>query len=99
MVQVTATNDEENKRIQLGKDHARMYVSIPPKIAVCRFMGYLKGKNALMIFDRCPQYKTRGKRNFWARGCYVATVGNANKDTIREYIKRQAGGRQQVEPL
>ncbi|MCL1914167.1 MAG: IS200/IS605 family transposase [Eubacteriaceae bacterium] len=77
----------------MGKDHARMFVSIPLKIAVCRFMGYFKGKSALMIFDRCPQYKTRGQRNFWARGCYVATVGNANKDTIREAGWRTATSR------
>ena len=74
----------------VGKDHIHMYVSIPPKYAVSDVMGYLKGKSALMLFDRYPQYreKTSGK-NFWARGYYVATVGNVNEDTILKYIKEQ----------
>ena len=71
------------------KDHVHMYVSIPPKIAVSEFMGYLKGKSALMLFDRFPQYKSRGQRNFWARGYYVVTVGNVNETTIKQYIKEQ----------
>ncbi|GHU48779.1 IS200/IS605 family transposase [Clostridia bacterium] len=71
------------------KDHIHMYVSIPPKLAVSEFMGYLKGKSALMIFDRYPQYRTSGRKSFWARGYYVVTVGNVNEATIREYIKDQ----------
>ena len=70
-------------------DHVHMYVNIPPKLAVSEFMGYLKGKSALMLFDWFPQYKTRGKRNFWARGYYVATIGNVNEDIIKQYIKEQ----------
>ena len=73
----------------VSRDHVHMYVSIPPKLAVSEFMGYLKGKSALMLFDRFPQYKTPGKRNFWARGYYVATIGNVNEDTIKQYIKEQ----------
>ena len=74
----------------VSKDHIHMYVSIPPKFAVSEVMGYLKGKSALMLFDRYPQYreKTSG-RNFWARGYYVATVGNVNEETIVKYIKEQ----------
>ena len=71
------------------KDHVHMYVSIPPKLAVSEFMGYAKGKSALMIFDRYPQYRAQGKRNFWARGYYVVTVGNVNEATILQYIKEQ----------
>jgi len=71
------------------KDHIHMYVSIPPKPAVSEFMGYLKGKSALMVFDRYPKFKTGGQRNFWARGYYVATVGNVNEATIRQYIHEQ----------
>ena len=73
----------------VSREHVHMYVSIPPKLAVSEFMGYLKGKSALMIFDRFPQYRTRGKRNFWARGYYVATIGNVNEDTIKRYIEEQ----------
>lgn len=71
------------------KDHVHMYVSIPPKLSVSEFMGFLKGKSSLQIFDRHPEYGTKWKRNFWARGYYVATVGNVNEVTIVEYIKQQ----------
>ena len=72
----------------ISADHVHMYVKIPPKLSVSEFMGYLKGKNALMIFDRYPQMKRGHGRHFWARGYYVSTVG-INKDVIREYIKNQ----------
>ena len=71
------------------KDHVHMYVSVPPKLAVSEFMGYLKGKSALMLFDKFPQYASHGRRNFWARGYYVTTIGNVNEAAIREYIKEQ----------
>jgi putative transposase len=51
-------------------------------------MGYLKGKSALMIFDRHSAYKKKGDRHFWARGYYVDTVGR-NEEQIRNYIKNQ----------
>ncbi len=66
-----------------------MLVEIPPKVAVSSFMGYLKGKSSLMIYEKFPElrYKYRN-REFWCRGYYVDTVGkNANK--IAEYIKHQ----------
>ena len=70
-------------------DHIHMLVSIPPKLSVSQFMGYLKGKSALMVFDRFPQMKQGGSgRHLWARGYYVSTVG-INKDVIREYIQNQ----------
>jgi putative transposase len=72
------------------KDHVHLYVSIPPKIAVSEFVGYLKGKSTLMLFDRHPEYREKWSgRHFWARGYYVATVGNVNEDTILEYIRSQ----------
>ena len=54
-------------------DHVHMCVKIPPKMSVSEFMGYLKGKSALMIFDRHPNMK-QGNRHFWARGYYVDTA-------------------------
>ena len=75
---------------KICKDHIHIYVSIPPKIAVSEFVGYLKGKSTLMLFDRHPEYREKwGGRHFWARGYYVATVGNVNEDTILEYIRGQ----------
>ncbi|WP_421662509.1 IS200/IS605 family transposase [Lysinibacillus telephonicus] len=70
-------------------DHIHMLVSIPPKLSVSGFGGYLKGKSSLMIFDRHANLKYRyGNRKFWCRGFYVDTVGR-NKKTIQEYIKNQ----------
>ena len=70
-------------------DHIHMLVSIPPKLSVSQFMGYLKGKSSLMIFDRHANLKYRyGNRQFWCRGYYVDTVGR-NKKVIQEYIKNQ----------
>lgn len=82
----------EYKNVELVKgsisaDHVHMYVKIPPKLSVSEFMGYLKGKSALMVFDRYPHMK-KGGRHLWARGYYVSTVG-INKDVIREYIEKQ----------
>jgi putative transposase len=58
-------------------DHIHMLVSIPPKISVSSFMGYLKGKSSLMIFDRHANLKYKyGNRHFWCKGFYVDTVGN-----------------------
>jgi putative transposase len=70
-------------------DHIHMLVSIPPKISVSEFMGYLKGKSSLMIFDKFANMKYRyGNRQFWCRGYYVDTVGR-NKKVIEEYIRNQ----------
>ena len=70
-------------------DHIHMLVSIPPKISVADFMGYLKGKSSLMIFDRYANLKYRyGNRKFWCRGYYVDTVGR-NKKAIEQYIRSQ----------
>lgn len=70
-------------------DHVYMLISIPPKISVSQFMGYLKGKSALMIFDKYENLKYKfGNRHFWAEGYYVNTVG-LNEATIRKYVKEQ----------
>jgi len=70
-------------------DHIHMLISIPPKMSVSYVMGYLKGKSALMIFDRHANMKYRyGNRHFWCRGYYVDTVGR-NKKAIEQYIRNQ----------
>ena len=70
-------------------DHIHMLVSIPPKISVSSFMGYLKGKSSLMIFDRHANLKYKyGNRHFWCKGFYVDTVGK-NKNAIAKYIQNQ----------
>ena len=74
---------------QACPDHIHLLVSIPPKISVSSFMGYLKGKSSLMIFDQHANLKYKyGNREFWCRGYYVDTVGK-NKKAIAEYIKNQ----------
>lgn len=70
-------------------DHIHMLVSIPPKLAVADFMGYLKGKSTLMIFERHANLKYKyGRRVFWAKGYCVNTVGG-NEAKIRKYIQEQ----------
>jgi putative transposase len=70
-------------------DHIHICVSIPPKLSVSEFMGYLKGKSALMIFDKYPEQGGKWDRHFWATGYYVATVGNMTESSIKAYIKEQ----------
>ncbi|MBQ2798286.1 MAG: IS200/IS605 family transposase [Ruminiclostridium sp.] len=70
-------------------DHIHMLVSIPPHISISQFMGFLKGKSTLMIFDRHANLKYKyGSRHFWCRGYFVDTVGR-NEQAIKEYIKKQ----------
>ena len=71
------------------KDHIHMLVSIPPHLSVSQFMGYLKSKSSLMIFDRHANLKYKyGNRHFWCRGYFVDTVGKY-ETAIREYIDNQ----------
>lgn len=71
------------------KDHIHMLVSILPKMSVLGFVGFLKGKSSLMIFEKFANLKYKyGNRHFWCRGYYVDTVGK-NKKAIEEYIKNQ----------
>lgn len=84
----------EEKKVELIEaeacpDHIHILVSIPPYLSVSQFMGYLKSKSALMIFDRHANLKYKyGRRNFWARGYFVDTVGK-NERAIKEYIRNQ----------
>ena len=73
----------------LMPDHVHIPVGIPPKISVSSFMGYLKGKSALMVFYKHANLKYKfGNRRFWAEGYYVSTVG-LNEATIAKYIREQ----------
>ena len=76
-------------KIQACPDYIHMLVSMPPYLSVAQFVGFLKSKSALMIFDRHANLKYKyGRRNFWARGYFVDTVGR-NEKVIKEYIKNQ----------
>ena len=71
------------------RDHIHMLVAIPPHLSVAQYMGYLKSKSSLMIFDRYANLKYKyGNRHFWCRGYYVDTVGKY-EGAIREYIQNQ----------
>ena len=70
-------------------DHIHMLVTIPPHLSVSSFMGYLKSKSSLMIFDKHANLKYKyGNRHFWCRGYYVDTVGRY-EGAIKEYIRNQ----------
>ena len=94
----------ERKRViieeaELCPDHIHMLVSIPPKYSVSEFMGYLKGKSSLMIFDRHANLKYKyGNRHFWCRGYYVNTAG-ADTRAITAYIQNQLAEDQALEQL
>ena len=85
----------EYRRIEIVEgavcnDHVHLCVSLPPKYSVSDFVGNLKGKSALMIFDKHPELTTKWTKSFWARGYYVATVGNVTEDAIKKYIQEQS---------
>jgi putative transposase len=80
-------------------DHIHLLVSIPPKNSVSSFMGYLKGKSTLMIFDRHANLKYKyGNRHFWSRGYYVSTVG-LNEATIAKYVREQEAHDQMMDRI
>lgn len=67
-------------------DHVHLLLMIPPKISISSFMGDLKGKSALMMFDKHANLKYKfGNHHFWLEGYYVSTVG-LNESTIQKYI-------------
>ena len=84
----------ERKKVEIIEaeccpDHIHMLVAIPPYMSVAAFMGYLKSKSSLMIFDRHANLKYKyGNRHFWYRGYYVDTVGKY-ETAIKEYIRNQ----------
>ena len=84
--QLCVYKDVEIIEAHAMSDHIHMMIRIPPKISVSSFMGYLKGKSSLMIFERL-KYKY-GNRNFWAKGYFVSTVG-LNDEVVKEYIRNQ----------
>lgn len=91
--------DVEIKEASACPDHIHMLVCIPPKMSVSRFMGILKGKSSLMIFDRFAHLKYKyGNRHFWSRGYYVDTVGR-NTKAIETYIKNQLQGDQLADQI
>lgn len=70
-------------------DHVHLLLSIPPKYSISQIMGYIKGKSAMMIFERHANLKYKyGNKHFWATGYYVSTVG-LNTATIQKYIREQ----------
>ena len=71
-------------------NHIHMLVSIPPKLSVSDFMGYLKGKSTLMLYDRHPELQSKWDKAFWARGYYVETIGNITDVAVQKYINEQA---------
>lgn len=74
---------------EMCPDHVHMLVEIPPKMSVSSFVGFLKGKSTLLIFERHANMKYKyGNRTFWCRGYYVDTVGK-NAKKIQEYIHNQ----------
>ena len=80
-------------------DHVHLVVSIPPKMSVSSFMGYLKGKSALMMFEKHGNLKYKfGNRHFWSEGYYVSTVG-LNEETIRKYVREQEKHDQAMDQL
>ena len=87
--QLCEYKDVEIVEAHAMSDHIHMLVKMPPKLAVSSFMGYLKGKSSLMIFERHANLKYKyGNRNFWAKGYFVSTVG-LNDEVVKEYISNQ----------
>ncbi len=70
-------------------DHVHLCVSIPPKESVSNFMGYLKGRSAIRIFDKYPELKKKWHNEFWPTGYYVTTVGDITEEAVKKYIQNQ----------
>ena len=80
-------------------DHVHMLVEIPPKLSVSGFMGYLKGKSSILIYQKYANMKFKYRnREFWCRGNYVDTVGN-NTKKIKEYIANQLKEDKEMEQM
>ena len=80
-------------------DHIHMLVEIPPKLSVSSFMGFLKGKSSIMIYDKWGNMKFKYRnRQFWCRGYYVDTAGK-NTRKIKEYIKNQLNEDKAIDQL
>ena len=80
-------------------DHVHMLVEIPPKLSVSGFMGYLKGKSSILIYQKYANMKFKYRnREFWCRGYFVDTVGK-NKKAIQEYIANQIKEDKEMEQM
>ena len=76
-----------------------MLVAIPPKLSVSGFMGYLKGKSSILIYQKYANLKFKYRnREFWCRGYFVDTVGK-NKKAIQEYIANQIAEDKKMEQM
>ena len=75
--------------VNVQRDHVHLVVSIPPKYAVSKYMGFLKGKLALQLFDRYPQLRRHyWGQHVWSRGYCVSTVG-LDEERIKKYVRWQ----------
>ena len=74
-------------------DHVHLSVMIPPKMSISSFMGYLKGKSTLMIYDRHPELQSKWNKAFWARGYYVETIGNITESAVKKTFKSKLKSR------
>ena len=95
---VEAKDGVETVEGSVRSDHIHMCLRIAPKHAVCKVMGYLKGKSALILFDRHPEWRkiTGRDRTFWARGRFLTAVG-INETVVRKYIREQEDASRMVE--
>ena len=85
--------------VEVCPDHVHMLVSIPPKLSVSGFMGYLKGKSSILIYQKYANLKFKYRnREFWCRGYYVDTVGK-NKKAMKEYIANQLKQDKEMEQM
>ena len=82
--------DVEVLELNVQPDHVHLVCSIPPKVSISEFMGFLKGKLAIKLFKSYPRLKRKPYwgNHFWARGYFVNTVG-LNEEIIRRYVKYQ----------
>ncbi len=94
--------EQKESRIEEGNlmiDHVHMLVSIPPKYAVSKVIGYIKGKSAIHIARTYAERKRNfSGQKFWARGYFVSTVGR-DEGKIREYIRHQESEDQRIDQL
>jgi len=88
----------EVKELNIQKDHVHIVVSIPPKTSVSEYMGYLKGKTAIKLFQRQSEMRKKPYwgNHFWARGYFVSTVG-LDEEVIKKYVKYQDDEQRKIE--
>ena len=88
----------EVKELNIEKDHVHIVVSIPPKTSVSEYMGYLKGKTAIKLFQRQSEMRKKPYwgNHFWARGYFVSTVG-LDEEVIKKYVKYQDDEQRKIE--